>query len=125
MIGRKEIFAKGIARSNADAAETLKSREGSEPMERTEEARRLQELPGLLLIERNGGRFVLGIFCSLLGLDGLQNLIPMNGDFLGGFNPQSDTVSTNLDHSDDDRIAHDNLFVLFSGQYQHDSHLSH
>ena len=54
-------------------------------------------------------------------LDRLIDLSAMDGDFLGGFDPQSHLVTPYLDHGDDDVVTDDNAFVLLSRQDEHDS----
>jgi hypothetical protein len=56
---------------------------------------------------------------AILALDGLVHLLAVHGDLDRGRDPQSNLITPNIHHGDDDIIADDDTFVAVSGQDQH------
>jgi hypothetical protein len=47
------------------------------------------------------------------------NLLPADGNVIGGFDADADLVSLNGDDFDPDVLADDDFFTDFAGKYQH------
>src|SRR5262249_42488299 len=56
---------------------------------------------------------------AVFALNGLVPLLPVHRDLDGGRDPQSNLITPNIHHGDDDIIADDDTFVAVSGQDQH------
>jgi len=55
----------------------------------------------------------------LVAPDGVKHLAPVHRDFFRGLNSETDFVSANVNHGDNDVASNNNLFVYFSGKNQH------
>ena len=67
-----------------------------------------------------GGREVVDLDAAgvgVLALDGLVDLLAMNGNLSRSVDSQADLVAANFHDGDGDVIVNDNAFVFFSGEY--------
>jgi hypothetical protein len=80
--------------------------------------RKVRQVVGWLLravIAGSVGLGRLGVGGSYgAAMDRIEDFAPMNGDFLGGLDPQADFVASDLHNDDRNVIVDDDTFVLFA-----------